>query len=102
MKSDVVASFAAQYPFEFDPFQVEALEALGRMESVLVAAPTGSGKTVVAAFAVWLALREGLKVFYPTPLKALSTQKFNDFVSLHGAANVALLTADNATNPTEP
>ena len=102
MKSDVVASFAAQYPFEFDPFQVEALEALGRMESVLVAAPTGSGKTVVAEFAVWLALREGRKVFYTTPLKALSNQKFNDLVALHGAANVGLLTGDNSINPGAP
>ena len=102
MKSDVVASFAAQYPFEFDPFQVEALEALGRMESVLVAAPTGSGKTVVAEFAVWLALREARKVFYTTPLKALSNQKFNDLVALHGAANVGLLTGDNSINPGAP
>ncbi|HEY4939552.1 MAG TPA: DEAD/DEAH box helicase [Actinomycetota bacterium] len=102
MTSEVVASFAAQYPFEFDPFQVEALEALGRMESVLVAAPTGSGKTVVAEFAVWLALREGRKVFYTTPLKALSNQKFNDLVTLHGAANVGLLTGDNSINPTAP
>jgi ATP-dependent RNA helicase HelY len=102
MKSDVVASFAAQYPFEFDPFQVEALEALARMESVLVAAPTGSGKTVVAEFAVWLALREDRKVFYTTPLKALSNQKFNDLVALHGAANVGLLTGDNSINPGAP
>ena len=102
MTSEVVAPFAAQYPFEFDAFQVEALEALGRMESVLVAAPTGSGKTVVAEFALWLALREGRKVFYTTPLKALSNQKFNDFVALHGAANVGLLTGDNAINATAP
>jgi len=102
MKSEVVASFAAQYPFEFDPFQVEALEALARMESVLVAAPTGSGKTVVAEFAVWLALRESRKVFYTTPLKALSNQKFNDLVALHGAANVGLLTGDNSINPGAP
>jgi len=102
MKSDVVASFAAQYPFEFDPFQVVALEALGRMESVLVAAPTGSGKTVVAEFAVWLALQEDRKVFYTTPLKALSNQKYGDFVALHGAANVGLLTGDNSINPTAP
>ena len=102
MTSEVVASFAAQYPFEFDAFQVEALEALGRMESVLVAAPTGSGKTVVAEFAVWLALQEGRKAFYTTPLKALSNQKFGDFVALHGAANVGLLTGDNSINPHAP
>jgi len=51
---------------------------------------------------VWLALREGRKVFYTTPLKALSNQKFNDLVTLHGAANVGLLTGDNSINPTAP
>ena len=102
MNNEAVATFAAQYPFEFDDFQVEALEALARMESVLVAAPTGSGKTVVAEFAVWLALREGRKAFYTTPLKALSNQKFGDFIALHGAANVGLLTGDNSINPSAP
>lgn len=102
MSSDAVASFAAQYPFKLDPFQVESLNALGRMESVLVAAPTGSGKTVVAEFALWLALQEGCKAFYTTPLKALSNQKFGDFAALHGAANVGLLTGDNAINPNAP
>jgi ATP-dependent RNA helicase HelY len=102
MTSDVVAPFAAQYPFDLDGFQIEALEALGRMESVLVAAPTGSGKTVVAEFAVWLALQEGRKAFYTTPLKALSNQKFGDFCALHGAANIGLLTGDNAINPAAP
>jgi len=102
MMSSEVESFSAQYPFAFDDFQLEALEALARMESVLVAAPTGSGKTVVAEFAVWLALREGRKAFYTTPLKALSNQKFNDFIAIHGAGNVGLLTGDNAINPTAP
>jgi ATP-dependent RNA helicase HelY len=100
--STEVEKFSAQYPFAFDDFQVEALEALARMESVLVAAPTGSGKTVVAEFAVWLALREGRKAFYTTPLKALSNQKFGDFVALYGAGNVGLLTGDNAINATAP
>ena len=102
MTSEAVESFAAQYPFELDGFQIEALEALGRMESVLVAAPTGSGKTVVAEFAVWLALQEGAKAFYTTPLKALSNQKFGDFCALHGAANIGLLTGDNAINASAP
>ncbi|MGH2768566.1 MAG: DEAD/DEAH box helicase, partial [Actinomycetota bacterium] len=65
-----VAAFAAGYPFDLDPFQIEALEALARGQSVLVAAPTGSGKTVVGEFAAWLALSEGGKAFYTTPLKA--------------------------------
>ncbi|MGH2704565.1 MAG: DEAD/DEAH box helicase [Actinomycetota bacterium] len=97
-----VAFYASQYPFELDPFQVEALEALAREESVLVAAPTGSGKTVIGEFAAWLALREGGKAFYTTPLKALSNQKFGDFVALHGPERVGLLTGDNAINPRAP
>jgi ATP-dependent RNA helicase HelY len=96
------AEFAERYPFDLDPFQVEAIEALARDESVLVAAPTGSGKTVVAEFAVWLALRGGGKAFYTTPLKALSNQKFGDLIALHGATSVGLLTGDNSINPHAP
>lgn len=94
-----VESFASAYPFPLDPYQLEALEVLARADSVLVAAPTGSGKTVVGEFAVWLALREGGKAFYTTPLKALSNQKFGDFIALHGAPSVGLLTGDNSINP---
>jgi ATP-dependent RNA helicase HelY len=90
--------FAARYPFELDAFQVEAIEALDRGESVLVAAPTGSGKTVVAEFAVERALARGRKAFYTTPLKALSNQKFGDLVARHGAGRVGLLTGDNSIN----
>jgi ATP-dependent RNA helicase HelY len=97
-----VGSFATSYPFAFDPFQVDALDALARGESVLVAAPTGSGKTVVGEFAVWLALQEGRKAFYTTPLKALSNQKFGDFIALHGARQVGLLTGDNSINAQAP
>lgn len=92
----------AQYPFEFDPFQAKALEALERGDSVLVAAPTGAGKTVVGEFAVWLALMQEGKAFYTTPLKALSNQKFGDFIAIHGAQNVGLLTGDNSINPGAP
>ncbi|HYU92810.1 MAG TPA: DEAD/DEAH box helicase [Actinomycetota bacterium] len=94
--------FAARYPFELDDFQVEAIEALDFGESVLVAAPTGSGKTVVAEFAVERALDLGSKAFYTTPLKALSNQKFGDLVARYGAAKVGLLTGDNSINSEAP
>jgi ATP-dependent RNA helicase HelY len=94
--------FAARYPFELDDFQVEAIEALDSGESVLVAAPTGSGKTVVAEFAVERALDLGSKAFYTTPLKALSNQKFGDLVARYGAARVGLLTGDNSINSEAP
>ncbi len=90
--------FAERYDFELDEFQVRAASALARGESVLVAAPTGAGKTVVGEYAVWLALSHGGKAFYTTPLKALSNQKFNDLVSDHGPKNVGLLTGDNSIN----
>ncbi len=94
--------FAARYPFALDPFQLEAISALHAGESVLVAAPTGSGKTVVAEYAVELALGLGARCFYTTPLKALSNQKFGDLVAAHGAAKVGLLTGDNSINPDAP
>jgi ATP-dependent RNA helicase HelY len=102
MASNVVASFAAQYPFPLDPFQLEALEALAREESVLVAAPTGSGKTLIGEFAVWLGMQQGGKAFYTTPLKALSNQKFADFAGMHGPSNVGILTGDNSINAQAP
>jgi ATP-dependent RNA helicase HelY len=94
--------FAARYPFDLDDFQVEAIDALDSGESVLVAAPTGSGKTVVAEFAVERALDLGSKAFYTTPLKALSNQKFGDLVARYGAARVGLLTGDNSINSEAP
>jgi ATP-dependent RNA helicase HelY len=94
--------FAAGLPFPLDDFQQQAIEGLEDGESVLVAAPTGSGKTVVAEFACWLALQTGAKCFYTTPLKALSNQKFGDLVALHHARNVGLLTGDNSINGEAP
>jgi ATP-dependent RNA helicase HelY len=94
--------FAERYPFELDRFQLEAISALHAGESVLVAAPTGSGKTVVAEFAVLRALELEGRCFYTTPLKALSNQKFGDLVAAHGAAKVGLLTGDNSINPDAP
>ena len=86
-------------PFELDRFQREAIAALERGASVLVAAPTGSGKTVVAEEAVERALQAGRRIFYTTPIKALSNQKYGDLARAHGAHRVGLLTGDNAINP---
>ncbi len=99
MKRD---DFSAGLPFALDPFQVRALDALDAGYSVLVAAPTGSGKTVVAEYAVAKALDEGGKAFYTTPLKALSNQKFNDLGRAHGVDKVGLLTGDNSINGDAP
>jgi ATP-dependent RNA helicase HelY len=94
--------FQQRYPFALDEFQVRAIQALDADESVLVAAPTGSGKTVVAEFAVERALSHRRKAFYTTPLKALSNQKFGDFMARYGAARVGLLTGDNSINSEAP
>ena len=90
------------HDFTLDPFQVQAIEALDAGQSVLVAAPTGSGKTVVAEHAVALALRSGGKAFYTAPIKALSNQKFGDLVRRYGPEHVGLLTGDNAVNGNAP
>ncbi|BDO42380.1 DEAD/DEAH box helicase [Cellulomonas sp. NTE-D12] len=90
--------FADQLPFPLDPFQTEACEALERGSGVLVAAPTGAGKTVVGEFAVHLALEAGRKAFYTTPIKALSNQKYGDLVRRYGPERVGLLTGDVTVN----
>src|SRR5690606_13467840 len=87
-----LAEFRSHYAFELDPFQVEACQVVERGHGVLVAAPTGSGKTLVGEFAVHLGLATGRKCFYTTPIKALSNQKYADLVARHGADNVGLLT----------
>jgi ATP-dependent RNA helicase HelY len=94
--------FTAGLSFELDPFQVQACEALEDGHGVLVAAPTGAGKTVVGEFAVHLALAQGTKCFYTTPIKALSNQKYTDLVARHGAENVGLLTGDTSINGNAP
>lgn len=95
-------SFLALYPFPLDPFQLAACEALQEGRGVLVAAPTGAGKTVVGEFAVHLALQSGRSCFYTTPIKALSNQKFNDLVERYGPEKVGLLTGDNSINSDAP
>ncbi len=97
-----LASFRALYGFEFDDFQVRACTALNVGHGVLVAAPTGSGKTVVGEFAVHLALERGLKCFYTTPIKALSNQKYADLVRRYDSRTVGLLTGDNSVNGEAP
>jgi ATP-dependent RNA helicase HelY len=98
----VRAGFLSTLGFPLDPFQTRALDALDEGRSVLVAAPTGSGKTVVAEYAVAMALAEGGKAFYTTPLKALSNQKYGDLVRRHGPERVGLLTGDNSINGDAP
>jgi ATP-dependent RNA helicase HelY len=97
-----LGAFAARYEFPLDEFQLTACEALEAGEGVLVAAPTGAGKTVVGEFAVHLALATGQKCFYTTPIKALSNQKYGDLLARHGPRNVGLLTGDNAINGDAP
>ena len=93
-----LAEFEVGYPFGLDAFQRTACAALEAGRGVLVAAPTGAGKTVVGEFAVHLALREGRKCFYTTPIKALSNQKHRDLVERYGPERVGLLTGDVVVN----
>src|SRR5450631_1135573 len=95
-------AFAQVYDFPFDDFQVQACQAVADGAGVLVAAPTGAGKTIMGEFAVFLALATGRKAFYTTPIKALSNQKYADLVARHGAGNVGLLTGDNSINGEAP
>ncbi|WP_188780844.1 DEAD/DEAH box helicase [Marmoricola endophyticus] len=96
------AGFASMYDFALDDFQVRACHELEDGRGVLVAAPTGSGKTLVGEFAVHLALETGRKAFYTTPIKALSNQKFHDLVERYGPEQVGLLTGDNTINGEAP
>ena len=97
-----LAAFRRLYDFEFDDFQVRACRALNSGHGVLLAAPTGSGKTVVGEFAVHLALAGGRKCFYTTPIKALSNQKYSDLVRRYSADSVGLLTGDHSINGEAP
>ena len=97
-----VHEFFSTLKFDPDPFQVVAAEAVERGQSVVVTAPTGAGKTLVAEAAVDHYLRVGRRTFYTTPLKALSNQKYRDFVSVYGETRVGLLTGDNSINGEAP
>ena len=103
MAGSLVEEFEATLPFKLDGFQREAIEKLDRGRGgVLVSAPTSSGKTVVAEYAIFRALRAGSKVIYTTPLKALSNQKYHDFVREYGEPTVGLVTGENTINADAP
>ena len=101
-QSPFLRTFADGYGFAFDDYQVDACRQVEAGSGVLVAAPTGAGKTIVGEFAVFLALASGRKCFYTTPIKALSNQKYADLVRRHGAAQVGLLTGDTSINSEAP
>ncbi|NEP22214.1 MAG: DEAD/DEAH box helicase [Moorea sp. SIO3I6] len=86
------------FPFELDEFQKQAIEALNHSQSVVVCAPTGSGKTLIGEYTIYRALSQGGRVFYTTPLKALSNQKLRDFRAKFGADKVGLVTGDSSVN----
>jgi ATP-dependent RNA helicase HelY len=97
-----LTEFTGKLDFELDPFQRHACQALEAGHGVLVCAPTGAGKTVVGEFAVHLALEQGRKCFYTTPIKALSNQKHADLVARYGPKSVGLLTGDTSINGNAP
>ena len=98
----VLDAFRGLYEFGLDDYQLRACRVVEEGKGVLVAAPTGSGKTVVGEFAVHLALETGRKAFYTTPIKALSNQKYGDLVARYGASRVGLLTGDTSVNGEAP
>ncbi len=101
-RSRLREQFVARYPFPVDRFQEESFDALDRGEHVVVAVPTGSGKTVVAEYGIAGARQDGRRAFYTAPVKALSNQKYRDLVAVHGDDDVGLLTGDNSINADAP
>ena len=96
---DSLATFLQGLSYEPDDFQLRAMQSLDQDNSVLVAAPTGSGKTLVAEYAIHRARSQSQRAFYTTPIKALSNQKYRDLGNLYGFEHVGLVTGDNAINP---
>ena len=100
--SSLRARWVSTLSFTPDPFQIQALDAVEAGSSVLVAAPTGAGKTIVGQFGAYVALEQGIRAFYTTPIKALSNQKYLELCDLFGAANVGLATGDTSVNSGAP
>ncbi len=110
MKS-IKLDFKTIFPYKLDDFQQEAISYLDENKSVVVTAPTGSGKTMIGEYAIYRALIKGKRVFYTTPLKALSNQKFRDFQDKFGQnwredlgvyEEIGLITGDTIINPNAP
>ena len=101
-RASIRDQFITRYPFPIDRFQTESFDALDRGEHVVVAVPTGSGKTVVAEYGIAAARADGMRAFYTAPVKALSNQKYRDLVAIHGENEVGLLTGDNSINGDAP
>jgi len=97
-KHPLTSEFMSKYSFPFDDFQQVGCQHLEDGKSVLVAAPTGAGKTIVGEFATYLAEHHGNRCFYTTPIKALSNQKYQDLVKVYGESEVGLLTGDSSIN----
>jgi len=100
-ETPVEPAFSHFFPFSFDPFQLEAMSHIRDGRSVMVAAPTSSGKTLVAEYALWRAVTGGSRAIYTTPIKALSNQKRRDLEALF-PGKVGLLTGDRSENPDAP
>ncbi len=99
---DLTTAFVRTLPFALDPFQHEAFDALARGHSVLVAAPTGAGKTLVADYAAFRALATGRRLVYTTPIKALSNQKYRQLAAQYGPDSVGIVTGDTSINRDAP
>ena len=100
--SSLRARWVSTLSFTPDPFQIQALDAVEAGSSVLVAAPTGAGKTIVGQFGAYVALEQGMRAFYTTPIKALSNQKYLELCDLYGSDNVGLATGDTSVNSGAP
>ncbi len=86
---------------QYDRFQKEAIEHINQGYSVIVSAPTGAGKTVIAEHVITECLKKGVGVVYTAPIKALSNQKFRDFQSIYGDKS-GILTGDVSINSHAP
>jgi superfamily II RNA helicase len=98
----LLEAFRGRYPFIFDAFQEEAIQHIATGSSVIVSAPTGAGKTLIAEYAIFRALAQGRRLAYTTPIKALSNQKYADFCRRFGSDSVGILTGDVQVNSQAP